>query len=142
MEISNATFRGQKCFAVQMKDYTANEKLRFPMLLAWGGEMLMCSKCCHCAPPFLDMGLSVPGLGFRVQGSGFRVQDSGFRVQGSGFRVQGSGFRVQGSGFRVSVCRVKGGGKADLRHARSLVTSSSYVLLASLELSDTQVYEH
>jgi len=54
----------------------------------------------------------------------------------AGFRVQGSEFRVQGSGFRV--CRL-----GDQRtHASSFDSDSSSLLLSSLELSDTQVYEH
>jgi len=66
--------------------------------------------------------LRVSGFGFRVSGSevsGFGIRDSGFGIRDSGSEVSGSGFR--GFGFRGS--------------------SSSLLLLSSLELSDTQVYE-
>jgi len=100
---------------------------------------------------FTGSGFRVQGSGFRVQGAGFRVQGSGFRVQGPGSRVQGAGFRVQGAGFRVQGW-VQGWAESDMLQPPSVDTSldSSFtapspkgflLLLSSLELSDTQVYE-
>jgi len=109
----------------------------------------------------------VRGPGFRVQGSGFRVQVPGFRIQGAGCRIQGSGFRAQGSGFRIQgeaafsfsscgsrISLLSGLGRSQLLalpHSGSPIiikstcwdcaenpSSSSSVLLSSLELSDTQ----
>ena len=69
------------------------------------------------------------GIGFRVSGFGFRVSGFGFRVSGLGFRVAGLEF----SGVLIKRSRSPGRGHGP-------VTSSS-LLLSSLELSDTQVYE-
>ena len=89
--------------------------------------------------------LRVQGSGSRVQGSGFRVQGPGSRVQDSVFSVQCSEFRVQGAGCRVqcSVFSVQGlGFRVQGSGFRVLCeTLSSFLLLSSLELSDTKVYE-
>jgi len=78
------------------------------------------SHACHALG--CDMMVS---LGLSVWGSEFRVQGVGFKFQGSGFRVQGSGVRGQGARCIVE----------------TEVSSSSSLILSSLELSDTKVYE-
>ena len=81
----------------------------------------------------------VPRLWFRVYGSGFVVQDLWFRVYCSGAMVQGLWCRVCGSG-----CMVQGAGCVFYRAEGgrgAAVLSSSSLLLSSLELSDTKVYE-
>ena len=61
------------------------------------------------------------------------MQGAGCRVQGAGCRVQGAGCRMQGEGSSaiLSICR-------QISSAR--VSSSSSLLLSSLEFSDPKVY--
>ena len=100
--------------------------------------------------PPTSLRLQVPLLGLRDSDFGIRVSGLEFRVphpstpsylqdtdQGLvlGFRISCCCFRVQSFGIRISVYVLK-----SLPSAVPSSSSSSSLLLSSLELSDTQVY--